>query len=349
MLKKYFLAANSAKGFVSYFDSCFDPLDGWSAYIIKGGPGTGKSSFMKKTVAVAESKGIEAELYHCSSDPDSLDAVIFPTLKIVIMDGTAPHTVDPKYAGAVETILNFGQFWKTEGLIINRESIIKLTDINKQFHRNASLYLSTAGNLVEDNFNISHNAVNTEKLMNFTKKFIKGRGTGAKESVRFLGGISPKGVVAFPETLEQYEKIIIKDFLGGVSHKLMEIIRDKALGAEYEIITLKNPLLPYVTDHIIIPELNTAFVREYEDIEFVSDKRRIHPERFLDLQRVNSKKNKIKFNKKAYDSLIKNAVANLRYAKEMHDDLEKLYIDNMDYVALDEFTREFCNKILGTV
>ena len=44
---KYLLGANSCEGFVSYFADNYDALSDWRAYIIKGGPGTGKSSFMK--------------------------------------------------------------------------------------------------------------------------------------------------------------------------------------------------------------------------------------------------------------------------------------------------------------
>ena len=44
---KYFLAANSCEGFCSYFDKSYLPDGEWRAFIIKGGPGTGKSSFMK--------------------------------------------------------------------------------------------------------------------------------------------------------------------------------------------------------------------------------------------------------------------------------------------------------------
>ena len=48
--EKYFAAANSYKGFKSYFDRIFAPEQFDRIYIIKGGPGTGKSSIMKNIV-----------------------------------------------------------------------------------------------------------------------------------------------------------------------------------------------------------------------------------------------------------------------------------------------------------
>ena len=101
----YFLAANSCEGFYSVFDKSYLPDGEWRAFIIKGGPGTGKSSFMKRLAAYAESAGIKTVLCPCSSDPDSLDAVILPDKKRVIMDGTAPHTVDPSFPAYVKKYL----------------------------------------------------------------------------------------------------------------------------------------------------------------------------------------------------------------------------------------------------
>ena len=64
---------------------------------------TGKSTFMKRIAKACLDRGYKPHICPCSSDPDSLDLVVVPETKIVIMDGTAPHTIDPKYAGAVLT------------------------------------------------------------------------------------------------------------------------------------------------------------------------------------------------------------------------------------------------------
>ena len=128
---KYFLAANSCDGFVSYFDTCFEPKNDWKAFVIKGGQGTGKSSFMKKIANAAEENGYTVHRCPCSSDPDSLDAGVIPKLKVSVLDGTAPHVIDPQYPGAGESILNFGDFWDTAKLVQKSKEIIKLTDKNK--------------------------------------------------------------------------------------------------------------------------------------------------------------------------------------------------------------------------
>ena len=84
---KYFLGANTPDGFVSFYENLIDLKGCKHLYIIKGGPGTGKSSMMKQLAAFFAEKGEKIELCPCSSDPDSLDAVIFHGKKTVILDG----------------------------------------------------------------------------------------------------------------------------------------------------------------------------------------------------------------------------------------------------------------------
>jgi hypothetical protein len=91
----FFLGANTPQGFVSRFDQLSGPEDGWRLFVIKGGPGTGKSSLMKKVAQAFDNQALE--FIHCSSDADSLDAVILPESRLSIADGTAPHAVMPKH------------------------------------------------------------------------------------------------------------------------------------------------------------------------------------------------------------------------------------------------------------
>ena len=91
----FFLGANSPKGFVSLFEQ-LDPQNGpWHTFIIKGGPGTGKSSFLKRIAAYFGPQCPNMEVIPCSSDPDSLDAVILPEYRVALADGTAPHVLEP--------------------------------------------------------------------------------------------------------------------------------------------------------------------------------------------------------------------------------------------------------------
>ena len=349
---KYFLAANSCEGFVSVFKNCYDPQKGWKAYIIKGGPGTGKSSFMKFLAVKAQEKGIKTELFPCSSDPHSLDAVIFPEKKIAVMDGTAPHTADPDYPAVCETILNFGEFWDTDKLSDNSAEVIATTQKNKLLHRSASRYMQSVGSLLEDNLKTACACTDKVKTSIFAdklcKKYIPKKGGEGYEWVRFLSGITPKGVVAFGNTVLNTCKntVIIEDEYGSASDIIMRKLREYALKNGYEIITVKNSFLPStLIDHIIIPELSLAFVRESEYQHFKNDARRIHARRFVNSKQLHKSRERIRFNKKAIRQFLISAATVLAEAKAVHDELEKYYVSAMDFGALTDFANKFTEKL----
>ena len=62
---------------------------------IKGYPGTGKSSMMKKFANDALSRGYDVQLVWCGLDSNSIDMVILPELKFCIFDSTEPHVYFP--------------------------------------------------------------------------------------------------------------------------------------------------------------------------------------------------------------------------------------------------------------
>ena len=92
---QYFLGANSPQGFYSLYDQLIQIEDASAIYILKGGPGCGKSTLMRQVALAAEKADIQAEYILCSGDPDSLDGDVLPHLGIALVDGTAPHAAAP--------------------------------------------------------------------------------------------------------------------------------------------------------------------------------------------------------------------------------------------------------------
>lgn len=63
---------------------------------IKGRPGSGKSTMLKKIVTAVTEQGMDVEMFHCGLDPNSLDMVIVPSLQVAVFDSTAPHEYFPR-------------------------------------------------------------------------------------------------------------------------------------------------------------------------------------------------------------------------------------------------------------
>ena len=85
----FYLGALGPHGFCGYFDRLCQEPDR-QMYLIKSGPGCGKSTMMRK---IAEASPLPVQRIHCSSDPDSLDGVILEKPRAAVVDATPPHAL----------------------------------------------------------------------------------------------------------------------------------------------------------------------------------------------------------------------------------------------------------------
>ncbi len=154
--EKYFAAANTYNGFKSYFADVFNPAKFNRIYVIKGGPGTGKSSMMKKIGAHFWDKGCKIEEIYCSSDPHSLDGIICEQSdkRIAVIDGTAPHETDAKIPGAIDEIMNLGDNWDTRWLSAKKDDILALNREKSTSYKTAYAYLKIAGEAADFIMNV---------------------------------------------------------------------------------------------------------------------------------------------------------------------------------------------------
>ena len=112
---RYFLSALTGAGYYALHRQFLRPPERYFC-ILKGGPGCGKSTFLKRVGDAGRSAGLAVVWLHCAGDPASLDGVYFPEKRSGFFDGTAPHTVDPALFGASGEYLDLGTFCRTEAL-----------------------------------------------------------------------------------------------------------------------------------------------------------------------------------------------------------------------------------------
>ncbi len=352
---EFFLGANTPEGFHSLFSELYDANDGWNAYIIKGGPGTGKSGLMKNLAAAADQAGLSAERVICSSDPDSIDAVIIPQLRVSIADGTAPHVIEPQYPGAVEQLVNLGEYWNTAAMRENAEKIIELTKMNKLLHRRCTGFIAAAGSLLADSRRLACSCVIKEKAERYALRFVSRElgtlnGTG-KEYKRFLSAVTPKGYYTNTQTVPELSDRIFMlcDEFGGVSSVLMPLIKKYALANGHKVISCLNPFDPNgAPEQLIFPEKRVAVLTSNRLHPFKEiSARNIHSKRFTDTEELAKKKHRLSFNSKAFSELLGEAVSLLQGAKATHDRLEALYISEMSFEGVNQKCESLKNEIFG--
>ena len=350
-MEKYFAASNSASGFVGWFDRIFDPRTLDRVYIIKGGSGTGKSTLMKTAAKRALELGGQCEYYYCSSDPDSVDGIklrLTDGSTVAMLDGTAPHTTDPKYPGAVDEIVNLGEYWCEDILKAHRREIVALNDKKSRFYKEGYRALSFAGTLYTSQLNEAKGYLLEGKLYAAVMRLLTARmkERRAKSDVRYertlgLSAICSEGEVYF-DSFSDVEAVYTVNDLGGTTPFLFEAIiaAAKELGLPYDRAPV--PLVPEFTEAVRFPTLSMSVVTRSERKEL----RPINMARFVNREGfASSDKTRRRMIKKTVHELILSGVDSFKQAARIHGEIESIYIHAMDFTRLNEATERLIARM----
>lgn len=74
---RYFLSAMTGAGYYALHRQFLRPPERYFC-ILKGGPGCGKSTFLRRVGRRGRAAGLSVVWLHCAGDPASLDGVYFP-------------------------------------------------------------------------------------------------------------------------------------------------------------------------------------------------------------------------------------------------------------------------------
>lgn len=350
MITSYFLGGVSSTGFRSKF---FDQLDkpDYYTYILKGGPGTGKSTLMKK-IAKRYGDDCDVDVYYCSSDTSSLDAVVIHDKKIIIADGTAPHVMEAKYPGVSQEIVNLGTFWNKQYLKSNAYEIRAVAGRNSALHAKARRIVTAISAVNDDIKNTAFNALLTEKLSGYIKRLAK-REIPKKSSVE-TGSIEYKQVSAL--TADGYltqplkdtgKTYLLKDDFFAGSDVFLRRVAEIAMNAGYNTEVSECYLFgENIFEYLFIPELDLKFISSnFINRVSTEDAKIISFGRFYDSEKLALRKNRLGFDKKVCGELTAEASLAIANALTVHDELEKYYIEALDFESLDAFTKKFIEEL----
>lgn len=341
----FFAGANSGHGFVSFYDDLVKDSRVSRVYILKGGPGTGKSSFLRSAASRALAKGKDIEFYSCSSDPDSLDAVLIGG-DTVILDGTAPHALDAEIPGAREEIVNLGSFWDSERLADKYYEITRLCKAKQESYARAYKYLEAYKKVNDINLGLVlplFNMVKAEKSVGRIFADIM-TGGGAQTKSGIINSIGMKGRVRY-DTYERYaDKIYVVDDFLSVGHIYLRLIASRASLTDTPLRVSYDPVDTEHPDALFFINDGKAFVISENGVQKNGDER-INMRRFIDLSGVSRIRKEYRANKKLAEALLASAEDLLSVAGEYHFALEEIYVSCMDFGAKEKF----CNKLLDKI
>jgi len=340
---------NTSEGFFSYYAHILPQSEASRIFCLKGGPGVGKSTFMERVANRMAGEGYMIEYLHCSSDPESLDGIVIPALRVALIDGTAPHVVDPVNPGAVDEIINLGEYWNRADIARHRDDVIAIgKQVGQLFHR-AYYYLGAAKCLMNDALALYASPdgygayVEAEKIVN---TYMDGHPVGVKPGrIRkmFASAITPMGVLQYIDTLinEDFTVCAVENRWGAGVTELLSRVSDAAIMRGLDVEQFYCPIDPAKRiDHLIVPTLKLAII---------SRSRYINPpvnaQAVVDMAQYANNDATAEFAEREFDVLLREALFTLNRAKVTHDQIEKYYVPHMDFKAVDRKAEEVIRAI----
>lgn len=346
MTQTYFLGANTKDGFHSIYDS-FPPKSGDFLHIIKGGPGSGKSSFMRKIGAAAEARELDVHYVLCSGDPASLDGLYIPALHLAWVDGTAPHAQEPGVFGVDSDYVNLGKYCKTPLPLSAQEHTNDLSRSYKQQYSQAYDYLSAVSKLADCKpklFGDAEKAAIKKRVNGLLERNIPRtlNSTGTVQT-RFLAALSCIGEYRLTSEVEKLCKRIFQfdnSYLG--ADFALKYVAERAKKRGAELILCPSPIDPAKLEAVILPEYELAFVDESWQLEGA---RHIRIDGMVPLAVQQESRQELRELARLESRLLALAYSKLRRAKELHDELEAVYKPHMSFAALTKFTDAEIKKL----
>lgn len=333
------------------FDRFCAPENHYDLLVLKGGPGVGKSTMMRKIGRAMEEHGEQVEYLYCSGDPDSLDGVHIPRIRTAIVDGTSPHVIEPKFPAAVDRYVNLGEFYDIAAAKAAREEIVQHTGDCSAAYQRAYRALGAAAQVESGAAALAAEGMDLEKLLRRTDGIIgrelRGKGSGAGSAYRFLGSVTCKGPVwRFDTVRELCPRIYQLQDSYGLAAPMLERLRAAAGARGYRMVVCPDPEHMDRIQHLLLPELELAFVTSREGMLYDGPAyRRVRIDAMVSPVHYKQNKARLRFSRRMVQALREEGMEALREAKAAHDALEAVYRPHVDFAGVDALTARELERI----
>lgn len=264
--------------------------------------------------------------------------------------------VDPKNPGAVDEIINFGEYWNDKGIRSHREDIIKTNKEISAIFARAYKYLKAAYAIYQDSIVINNSALKRGELNILSASLVKDIFDGMDivsedgiERSMFASAMTPKGLYNYLDNILTSDTIYeIKGGLGTCEEKILERVKTAAIERGFYTEAFYCALNPYKLEHLIIPELNIALTTSNKYHSSVANKvLTIEMKDFYDQNILGNSKEYLNQNETEFERLLNIALDTISKAKALHDRLETYYIHNINFKGIDECFERTMSRLLN--
>ena len=333
-ITNFFAGANSGSGFQNLFSEIADLEDTYDLMVLKGGPGVGKNTFMREIGRAMEAAGTPVEYLWCSGDPDSLDGVVVPEIRCAVVDGTAPHVIEPKYPAAVDRYVDLGRFYDLTAAKAAAEEVRARTREYQAAYARAYHCLRAARQVELAAAASVERTFDREKLERRTAGIIarelrRRGGERGRTARRFLGSITHRGYVWRFDSVEALcPRVYELDDSWELAGEALAVLHRAASEKGWDTIACCAPEDPSRLEHLLIPGLGLAFVTSRPNMSYGKKPfRRVR----VDAMAQPEGRARLRFQARMAALLRGEGVAALKEAKAGHDALEAVYNPYVDF------------------
>jgi hypothetical protein len=364
-VKMVFPGGNTCLGFYSFYNYIIGE-DAQRIWVLKGGPGTGKSTFMKQIGKELLERGIDLEFHWCSSDRDSLDALAIPSHQLAILDGTEPHVVDPSYPGAVDEIVNLGDYWDQSKLASYKEEIISLRSRVK--HQFATTYssLRMAKLARDEEISCQDEALDYQCFHRLTGELFReifsqnnswGEGS-PRERHLFASALTPQGIVHYlPSLLEGITFLyLLEGAPGSGKEMILRELAEYAYRCGCTVDVYHCAFDPANIDLVVLPGRKTAVLNLFKELDFDPESlsglkysERIDCNTCLDEQLLTKFERELQESRELFTVCLQRALYYLKEARTYYQQMEHYYREAMDFDAVERRSKEVLERILKII
>lgn len=325
-MKEYFAGGNTADGFINYLT--YAAAGRKKIWILRGCPGCGKSRFMRTVADIAAKKHIDCDLIRCSSDLESLDGVVIPTLDFAVFDGTAPHTLYAGYPLAAEREIDFAAF-AAEPSENAKKEIRELTDRKRMLYKRGYMLLKAAELQKEALYEQASQYILADKLERFVSRRLKTAPQNGKADIMQVTSFGAHGLIRLGD---DHAKNIcrINDIGYGVREKMFEMIYQKTNGKK-RILSFDALSAKRYTD-IYLPDLDILFT-----CSDVANAKNVDAKRFVSQEGRRKLNKDIKRVRSKCAELYSEAQSIFAAAALMHREIESYYTPLIDFEKCGEY------------
>lgn len=333
-MERYFLGNNTGHGFFNGYESELKNMT--RVILLKGGPGTGKSTMLKKIAMDAKSKGLDYELWYCSGDPKSLDGVYVKDIDAAVVDATSPHATNVDIPIVKDVIFDLANGIDFHKIADKRKEIEKLIKCKKAMFMRAYQHLKCALCHFNNQFEIEMQGADDRAIRAYCRSFLKRFGLmdgEGKDRKLFSHAICPSGESEYFDHLRDKKILLVEG-----SACLKKIFFDELKRVCRGVTLFMKPLEPSVAEGAIVNDV--AIVESAG--HFLSDVSEIISlaafQNKYDTDGAREEENYV-----ALQTAF--AVDCLNKARKEHLALENIFLSAMDF-SNNESKREQINKLL---